>query len=239
MKAFVIKLKNRQDKEVETLRQSIVDTKTKLDLNIWEASEPDTIKKDLDRFQYLDKRHWKWTWPTNPSENGFDLKSGVYKFMYQAAYQEKKVATSLSHVLLWDMVAVSNKPIVIFEADALMTRKFEQDYVKGNWVVGLNDPRGATRRASVFDSKVYLSEKTYVQEVPTVNESNEFYPQGLAGNSAYYIEPDGARELLDKVKEYGMWPNDAYMCKELFPWIRVTTRPYFTRVQGIRSTTVN
>jgi hypothetical protein len=73
--------------------------------------------------------------------------------------------------------------------------------------------------------------------VPTVNTVDEPpMPQGLAGHSAYYITPKGAKKLLDMIPEIGMWPNDAYMCKELFPWIRVVY-PYFTRVQGTRSTT--
>ena len=64
------------------------------------------------------------------------------------------------------------------------------------------------------------------------------YPQGLAGHSAYYIEPEGAKELLDKVETYGMFPNDAYMCRELFPWIRVVY-PYYTRISGESSTTTS
>ena len=43
--------------------------------------------------------------------------------------------------------------------------------------------------------------------------------------------------LLEKLKEVGCWPNDALMCKQLFPNELKVIYPYYTRVQGIQSTT--
>lgn len=235
MRAFVIKLKGQQKPEVEALRNSIKDTQSPLSLNVWEATTPDTFQRDLNRLKHIDPKHWKWTWPTNQRQDGLDLKTGVYKFMYQAAHQEKKVATSLSHVSLWDVCVQLDEPIIIFEADALLTRRFEPDAMGNHDVVGLNDPRGATRRGNLFHGIV--SKNIGIHKAPNINMTDEPpMPQGLAGHSAYYITPNGAKKLLDKIPEYGMWPNDAYMCKELFPWIRVIY-PYFTRVQGTKSTT--
>ena len=73
------------------------------------------------------------------------------------------------------------------------------------------------------------------QQVPWVDDDRKI-PQGLAGNSAYMIKPAGARKLLQLVKEYGAWPNDAIMCRQLLPNIGVT-RKFYTKVQGLRSTT--
>ena len=61
-------------------------------------------------------------------------------------------------------------------------------------------------------------------------------PQGLAGNSAYVIKREGAEKMLELVKEHGLWPNDALMCKQLIPRIGCTQK-FYTRVQGVRSTT--
>jgi GR25 family glycosyltransferase involved in LPS biosynthesis len=61
-------------------------------------------------------------------------------------------------------------------------------------------------------------------------------PQGLAGNSAYIIKPEGARRLLELVKEYGLWPNDAIMCRQLISKLGIT-KTYYTKVQGLESTT--
>ena len=42
--------------------------------------------------------------------------------------------------------------------------------------------------------------------------------------------------MLDLSQEHGMWPNDALMCKQLISTLGVT-RNFYTRVQGLRSTT--
>ena len=58
----------------------------------------------------------------------------------------------------------------------------------------------------------------------------------MAGNSAYIIKPALAKSVIDKFKEIGMWPNDALLCKQLFPMIG-QTKTYYTTVQGTESTT--
>ena len=46
-----------------------------------------------------------------------------------------------------------------------------------------------------------------------------------------------ASKLLYSVEEFGMWPNDALMCKQLFPQLKVIY-PYYTTIQhGLKSTT--
>ena len=228
--AYIIKLEGQSSTR---LIESIADTDSKIKPIIFEATTPETIESHLqNEFQYFDGSTFKWTWPTDASQNHLDMKTGLYKFAYDALNQDKKVACSISHMRLWDLCATKDKPIIIFEPDAMVTRKIDTSQLKGHKVVGLNDPRGATRRSNVFHEKM----RNGIHPVPSVNNSGEFEPQGLAGNSAYYIEPEGARELLDKVKDYGMWPNDAYMCKELFPWIRVVY-PYYTKVIPTVSTT--
>jgi len=228
--AYIIKLEGQSSTR---LIESIADTNSKIKSIIFEATTPETIKTHLQtEFQYFDGSTFKWTWPTDASQNHIDMKTGIYKFAYNALNQDKKVACSISHMRLWDLCATKDKPIIIFESDALVIRKIDASHFKGHKVVGLNDPRGATRRSNIFHEDM----KNGIHPVPSVNTLGEFEPQGLAGHSAYYIEPEGARELLDKVKIYGMWPNDAYMCKELFPWIRVVY-PYYTKVIPTVSTT--
>ena len=45
-----------------------------------------------------------------------------------------------------------------------------------------------------------------------------------------------AKELLETVAKLGIWPNDAIMCTQLFPWLRISY-PYYTELQGVVSTT--
>jgi len=42
--------------------------------------------------------------------------------------------------------------------------------------------------------------------------------------------------MIELAQEHGMWPNDALMCYQLVPKLGVT-RNFYTRIQGLRSTT--
>lgn len=118
----------------------------------------------------------------------------------------------------------------------------------GEWtggICGLNAPWNTTRKARIYDYKVKYAvnqmEEQYAKglvKVPSVDEPHELpLASGLAGNSAYIIKPWAARKLLDKVAEVGLWPNDAIMCRQFFPWLQ-QAYPYHTLVQGGVSTTV-
>ena len=111
-------------------------------------------------------------------------------------------------------------------------------------IVGLNNPKGATRKASVYyDEVLKLNELRgrkfsghKAVDAPWVDD-NKDAPQGLAGNSAYYITNKMAHKLLRKIQEVGIWPNDALMCKQLFPNQLKQIYPFVTELQGIKSTT--
>ena len=73
-----------------------------------------------------------------------------------------------------------------------------------------------------------------IVKAPRIDEI--YVPQGLAGNSAYFMKPSGAKKMIDLTAEYGMWPNDALMCRQLVPTLG-QTKTYYTYVQGTESTT--
>ena len=100
-------------------------------------------------------------------------------------------------------------------------------------IYGINNPIGATRKAREFKELVSKSNKE-VTYVPWIDDMS--VPQGLAGNSAYIITPEGAKKMLQLVDEFGLWPNDAIMCRQLVPQLGVTTK-FYTTVQGTPSTT--
>ena len=91
----------------------------------------------------------------------------------------------------------------------------------------------ATRKSKLYHDKI-LEGTQFFQPVPNIDAFN--VPQGLAGNSAYVMKPEGAKKMLELADEHGMLPNDALMCKQLIPTLGVT-RNFYTRVQGLRSTT--
>lgn len=214
----------------------------------------------------------RYTWPKTAAEDGIDFSTGIYKRAYAAADWRKVAACSISHMKLWQHCIDLNEPILILEHDAYFTDKFK--YIKiamcgkknengthyglekklviniNEWtggICGINDPRGATRKSSVYHMKILNSinidtvtphiEKNGLVTIPYVDEPGEDpLPSGLAGNSAYIIKPWAAKKLLEKTAEIGIWPNDALMCRQFFPWLQ-QYYPYFTKVQGSASTT--
>lgn len=235
IKAFIISLVNNHEATVATrlLIESINKTKSEIEPIILPATIPDTVEKDLTAIGY---EKVKWTYPVKPEQDGLDMKTGLKLTHYPTAKIENRVACMVSHMRCWQKAIDLDETIIVLEHDAMFTRQFKfsdltKDFKGG--IVGLNNPIGATRRANLFDEQV---RKNFgLQNVPTVDDS--VVPQGLAGNSAYVITPKGAKKLLDKVKEIGMWPNDALMCKQFFPWLQVVY-PYYTTIQkGLKSTT--
>ena len=217
---------------------SIVNTGSAVEVEIYPATTPINLEFDIDCFSPLiDYKKWPgWNWPKTPSESKLDWKTGLQKNWYKAVDQKKVMACAVSHARLWKKCVDLDEPIVILESDALFTRKFDyadvQDKLWG--VLGLNDPRGATRLSMIFYKACVANEEPGVYNVPKVDDRP--VPQGLAGNSAYIIRPSAALALLNGLNEYGLWPNDAYMCRELWPWLKVT-QPFYTKVQGLPSST--
>lgn len=176
----------------------------------------------------------KWNYPM--SEPVLDMQTGMWKHPYKTAVTEKRIACFLSHYLLWQQCAKSKEGMFIFEHDAIFINKVDVGLLNSHScdIIGLNDPRGATRRAAQYHTAVQNSKHAIVP-VPKIDVDE--VPQGLPGNSAYFIKPEGAVKLLRLVNEYGAWPNDAIMCRQLMPRKLGVLRNYATKVQGVASTT--
>ena len=242
-KAFIITMVNDHASTVGARKciQSIKNTKSLIHPYIQPATTPSDLKAHLAPFKYtLDD----WKYPKTYGEVKHDFKTGLKLTGYRANDYTKVVSCLVSHMRLWQISIDLNEPIIILEHDALFTKKFDirtavayETFTGG--VLGLNDPRGATRKSAVYHNEIVSKaiEKNFnAIEAPWVDDKT--VPQGIAGNSAYLIKPEGAYYLLEKIKEIGLWPNDALMCKQLFPWLQ-QAYPYYTTVQGTPSTTTS
>lgn len=284
IKAIIITLMNDANATFSTrnLLKSIRDTKSQINPLVMDATTPETIEEDLKKVYYLKGTKVEYTWPTDESQNGLDLKTGLYRKAYQANDVGKVIACMVSHMRAWQTCIELDEPTMVLEQDAYFIRRFlyrdlieskaqslekdwferwlktkelsvlpwtdeqkftylqqrlnkkpEKEFVGG--ILGLNSPIGATRKAVIFHKALFGNHG--VHGVPSVDGiGDDPLPQGIAGNSAYIIKPWAAKKLLDKVREIGMWPNDALMCKQFFPWME-TCWPYYTVVQGMKSTT--
>ena len=175
---------------------------------------------------------WNYPWEGKVS----DIKSGLIKSAYPTADKRKRISCFMSHWYLWQKCVKLDEMILILEHDSRLIKKLPADstFARASYdIIGINDPSMATRKSKVYHDMI-LEREDFFQPVPRIDEFN--IPQGLAGNSAYVIKPEGAQHMLNLANEYGMWPNDALMCYQLVPKLGVT-RNFYTRIQGLRSTT--
>lgn len=175
----------------------------------------------------------KWTFPWEGEK--IDFSSGLTLKSYPTEYKARRIACAMSHYRLWYESVEKNVPILVLEHDAEFTARLDyQEILDSKFdIVGINNPLMATRKAHLFKELIESSDQK-ILPIPNIDDFN--VPQGLAGNSAYIIKPDGAKNVIQAVKDYGMWPNDAIMCKQLVPNMGVT-RKFYTKVQGLPSTT--
>jgi GR25 family glycosyltransferase involved in LPS biosynthesis len=238
MKGYIITM-TRNDSSAslaEKLRESVESTNSQIELETFEATTPDTLYNDV--FKTFGKTV-PWTWSNSPEEDGMDFSLNLWKKSYQAIDQRRVHACAVSHFRLWKKCVEENETLVVLEHDALFVKKFDpKNYIHKKWgVLGLNNPIGNTRKAQRFHAQVESQGKG-IHDIPRVDMDGELpLPCGLAGNSAYIIKPHAASKLLEKVEEIGMWPNDAIMCKQLFPNLLKVVYPYYTDTQRNVSTT--
>lgn len=177
---------------------------------------------------------FNWTYPWHGEVK--DMRSGLTLRGYETAIPQRRIACFFSHYRLWKGVVENDEPTLIFEHDAIFTSRLPTDLLLNSKydIIGLNDPRGATRLSHKF-WQIMCNGKSDVIPVPKID--SPMVPQGLAGNSAYFIKPAGAQKLLDLVKEHGAWPNDAIMCQQLMPRQLGVLRVPVTGLQKVESTT--
>lgn len=226
MKAWIISLR-----EAWESRNKLLDSHetvgNEFDLNSFDAFRPEEVKR------YMEVAGLVWTYPWNKSITC--PWTGLKLHPYKTRNPEARMACFMSHYLLWHRCAKGNEPYLILEDDALFIEKLPKDFNRGDFgVVGINDPRGATRLAGYYHEQVQSFSNHIIITPPWV-DADPLVPQGLPGNSAYIISPTLASLLCDKAREIGCWPNDALMCRQLFPWLGVSTT-YYTKVQGRPST---
>ena len=230
MKAYVITLENNKDSvdAADRCIESHHKFKNNFEIEKYEATDSKLAEVSL-KANYI---QWNYPW----SGVVTDFKSGLVKHAYTTADPKKRMACFVSHYRLWYKCKDLNEPILVLEHDAIFIRNLDLEQVLWDSpfdILGINNPLMATRKAKLYHDTIISTDQEY-QKVPDIDDIT--IPQGLAGNSAYIITPNGANTMLELVKEYGAWPNDALMCKQLVKSLGVT-KTFYTKIQGIRSTT--
>jgi GR25 family glycosyltransferase involved in LPS biosynthesis len=228
MKAVSIVIKDNAVSEFGYSR--LVESSQSVD-NYFDIVRYDAITPDkVDNFMEISGIKWNYPWEGEV----VDFATGLKKSAYKTVNPKARMACACSHYSLWQESSTTNTTMLILEHDAYFTNKidFDPKDIKAD-ILGINNPLGATRKSQLYYDMIMQSVASY-QLVPWID--NAYVPQGLAGNSAYIIKPSGAKYLIELVKQYGLWPNDAIMCRQLVPRLGVT-RKFYTNIQGLKSTT--
>lgn len=228
MKTYAIVIKDSEVSEFgyNNLLASSQKVKNDFEVNRFDAVVP----KDVDKLLMTYGLKWNYPW----TGETVDFATGLVKRAYVTANPKARIACALSHYTLWQKASMMDEPILIMEHDAYFQNKidFDPTECKGN-IIGINNPLGCTRRANLYYESI-ISKQNKFQLVPYIDDQK--IPQGLAGNSSYIINRKGANDLLKLVNEYGLWPNDALMCRQLVQGLYVT-RKFYTHIQNLKSTT--
>jgi GR25 family glycosyltransferase involved in LPS biosynthesis len=174
----------------------------------------------------------EWTWANNNKNPSVCPITGLKQLPYYGANLDAKIGCSMSHYLLWKRCVSINEPILILEHDAVFIREFPEFDFEG--ICQINDPKGGGKNGRRLSEKMIKQNREGVHP-KTPNTNDPLVPDGLAGNSAYVIKPFAAQELVDKFHELGVWPNDATMCIQLFPYLE-EYYPFITKVEQDIST---
>ena len=195
MDAYIISMPENAQSRIGTtcLTESMARHAPRLNPILEKAVTPTDIRFN----QY--KNLWNYPW----DKEELDPKTDLLKTPYRTSNPSAHVCCSISHYLLWKKAAHSMQPIMVLEHDALFTCNFNiYGHDVQDWdIVGINDPRGNTRRSGTYHLGVQdLADKhmriNQVVAAPWVDPGRRDIPQGIAGNSAYIITPSGGDRLV-------------------------------------------
>ena len=228
MKAYAIVMKDHSISEsgYKTLVESSKSVGNDFTIRRFDAIIADNVD------EHMQKEGLEWKWPDKGRSYNEKLNM---KFHAYGGPPKRRYACAMSHFYLWKKCVEESEPILILEHDAKFITHFDYQYVieSDYECIGINDPRMATRLYQKFHDIVQAAPGPLV-DCPTID--NMYVPQGIAGASAYVIKPEGADQAIGAAYDHGLWPNDALLCQQLFPWLGVTKK-YYTTVQGLKSTT--
>ena len=231
MKAFAIVIKNNPVSEhgFSVLRESSEYVGNDFEIERFDAYNPHAAFE----FTSDPNNGVVWSYPWEGEE--LDMMYGLKKRAYETVNPYARVGCFLSHYHLWKKAVELQEDILILEHDAVFTKRYYRPLNNHDSVISINDPRGCTRKSLVYHQSIQCSMERYVP-CPWV-DADRAIPQGLPGNSAYVIGHIMARRTIDFVRVLGAWPNDALLCKQIFPERLWCLRDYATTVQKLGSTT--
>ena len=102
-----------------------------------------------DNQDIMRKYKLRWNYPWLGEE--LDIATGLKKRAYQTVNPAARISCALSHWMLWKRCSEEGIPYIILEHDAFFIKHIDNKIDLINFdIVGLNDPRGATRKSGEY-----------------------------------------------------------------------------------------
>ncbi len=117
----------------------------------------------------------------------------------------------LSHYKLWREVAETEKPMIIFEHDALVLRPITEDLLRHAY--GVLNLDAFSRRVDNYEE---FLKRPFTEgilrnavEIPRLQQNFDTYNKlSIKGLHSYILKPLGARDLINFTQEIGVLPAD-------------------------------
>ncbi len=205
MKAFVITISGFKYSEDRALRCIQSAAKFGIEVEPFPATGKEEAMEELQRLGLA------WNWPARVPETCRE--SGLTKHPYHTRDVRARIGCALSHYRLWQMA--QSEPVMILEHDAIFQAPMPQQAEPLAFhALMLNDPAGATPKGRWWSDTLRAKGPGIHRKTHVLVDGR---PDGLAGNSAYVITPEGSQRVLAAVQRCGLWPNDAILCRQLVP----------------------
>ncbi len=223
MKAYVITI--RGNTYSETCADRCIESAAKFGVTVEKFN---AVPKEDARF-YMSLQGLEWTWPTEKPD--VCAYTGLKRHLYPTTDLNARIGCAMSHYSLWLECIALKEPILSLEHDAVFIGPLPE-LTPNFGALMLNNPTGATPKGAWWAQKMKdrgpgVWPKTYVFD--------DGRPDGLAGNSAYIISPETAQRCAELYHKYGVWPNDATLCRQLVPGL-MEVYPFVTEVRQTQST---
>jgi GR25 family glycosyltransferase involved in LPS biosynthesis len=223
MKAFVITLRGNDYSEACAERCIASGARHGIDVLVFNAVDKAAAESAL-----AQEGLW-WTWPRAAPD--VCPHTGLKRHVYKTADRRARIGCAMSHYMLWKVCVGADEPIMILEHDTVFLRGLPE--LPGKFgAIMLNNPDGATPKGRWWKQQIEAKR-------PGVHEKTVVFtdgrPDGLAGNSAYIISPRAALACMDAYRMFGVWPNDATLCRQLVPGL-MEVYPFVTEVRQTQST---
>lgn len=230
MNAYVIRIKGNEYSE--SVAKRCVDSAQKFGLTV---DYFDAVTKDNVR-EIMQQEGLEWTWANMNTEETTCKKTGLKHFPYRTKSLEAKMACSMSHYLLWKKCVTIDSDMLILEHDAVFTRELPGIDFTG--AIQINDPQGGGYKGKEHSKNMKDRNISGVFPLTRKRPLDSLVPDGFSGNSAYIVKPWAASDFIKAFKTFGVWPNDATICLQLFPWLE-EYYPFITVVKQTISTSTS